>query len=83
MEQLLERARLMLKSKYLTEVHTYFWNGFCNKNPGIVEALENEGYRMPKGMEKIPQPGEAGEKDIRDALQLMKLRDDLKDAAHG
>lgn len=80
MQRLLERARLMIKSKYLTEQHTYFWNGFCNKNPGVAEALEGEGYTMPKGMEKIPQPGDAGESDIRDALQMMKLRDDLKEA---
>lgn len=82
-ERLLERARLMLKSKYLTEVHTYFWNGFCNRNPGIAEALMEEGYTMPIGMEKIPQPGDAKETEIRDALHLMKLRDELKEASHG
>jgi hypothetical protein len=80
LERLLERARIMIKSKYLTEQNTYFWNGFCNKNPGVAEALESEGYVMPKGMEKIPVPGEAGERDIRDALHMMKLRDDLKEA---
>ena len=83
MERLLERARLMIKSPYLTTQHTYFWNGFCNRNPGVAEALMAEGYQMPSGMEKIPQPGDAGETEIRDALHYMKLRDDLKDAAHG
>ena len=82
-ERLLERARLMLKSKYMTEQHTYFWNGFCNRNPGIAEALEAEGHVMPKGMEKIPQPGDAKEIEIRDALHMMKLRDDLKGAVSG
>ncbi len=83
MERLLQRARLMIKSQYLTETFTYFWNGFVNRNPGVAEALAAEGYEMPKGMEKMPQPGDAKETQIRDALHMMKLRDDLRDAAHG
>lgn len=83
MTRLLERARIMLKSAYLTEKHTYFWNGFCNRNPGVADALVAEGLIMPKGMEKVPMPGDSGEAEIRDALHFMKLRDDLKDAAHG
>lgn len=82
MERLLERARLMLKSHYLTVQHTYFWNGFCNRNPGVAEALMAEGLVMPKGMANVPVPGSAKEHEIRDALEMMRRRDEL-DAAHG
>jgi len=39
-ERLLERARLMVKSKYMTKSNPYFWSGFVKANPELANELE-------------------------------------------
>jgi hypothetical protein len=38
-ERLLERARIMAKSKYMTASNPYLWEGFCKSNPQIADEL--------------------------------------------
>ncbi len=80
--RLMERAKLMLKSPSLTTTNSVYWNGFINRNPALVTALVDAGYELPRCMERIALPGEAGELEIREALKFMNMRDQLKEAKH-
>jgi Protein of unknown function (DUF5672) len=41
-QRLLERARLMARSRYMTVTNPYFWKGFIDKHPRIAAMLETE-----------------------------------------
>lgn len=41
-ERLMERARLMSKSRYMTVSNPYFWQGFAKANPNIFKRLAEE-----------------------------------------
>lgn len=41
-DELMERARLMFQSPYLTKAGNYILKGFCDRNPAIVKELLDE-----------------------------------------
>jgi hypothetical protein len=41
-QRLLERARLMMRSDYVTKSNPYIWEGFAKKCPHIVERINRE-----------------------------------------
>lgn len=45
-DRLLERARLMFQSPQLTQPNNYIMNGFCDRNPEIVNELLDEERAM-------------------------------------
>jgi uncharacterized protein DUF5672 len=41
-ERILERARLMAKSEYITKKSPYIWQGFVKRNPWVAEEIKIE-----------------------------------------
>jgi Protein of unknown function (DUF5672) len=41
-ERIMQRARIMAKSKHMTVTHPYFWDGFVKSNGWVVDRLRQE-----------------------------------------